>query len=189
VTSLLRRATRPIGATMVALLLLAGCGGDDDDSGSDDESLFTDEGEADGDTTTTSSAEETTTTATTAPAELDPCAIVTKAEAEGVVGTPLDEPVPSAESCSWTGPVTGPTAQFETFVGDGAFKILEIDRDVLAHEFEPIAGTGDEALLEDGALFIRKGEMWVALRVVLLEELSVYRDELLALGLLVADRM
>lgn len=181
----MKRGVRPVAAGMVALLLVAGCGGGDDDAGADDDSLFADEGDAATDTTEA----ETTTTATTPPPELVACDIVSKEEAEAVVGTPLDDALEASESCTYAGPATGPTAQFEVFVGDGAYKFLEIDRDQLGHEFEPIPGTGDEALLEDGSLFIRKGEQWVALRVVLLEELSVYRDALLALGLVVADRM
>ncbi len=176
------RAWRAAAAGFALLLGMTACGGGDDDSSSDDESIFDDES-----TTTTTEAE--TTTTTTAPAELDACALVSKEEAEAVVGTPLEEPVEAPEACTYAGPVTGPTAQFEVFVGDGAFKFLEIDRDELGHEFEEIPGTGDEALLEDGSLFIRKGEQWVALRVVLLEELSVYRQQLLDLGLVVADRM
>ncbi|MCP2329269.1 hypothetical protein HDA40_007776 [Hamadaea flava] len=104
----------------------------------------------------------------------DPCKLLPKADAEKLARTPLDEPVASEGSCTYTGPVTGPTAQVEVYVGDGAKKMLDIDRD-LQHSFTPVTGAGDEGFLEDGAVFFRKGETWVAIRLVLLNDPAANR--------------
>ncbi|GIF76559.1 hypothetical protein [Asanoa siamensis] len=105
------------------------------------------------------------TDATDAAALPDACALLTQADAEKLATTALDPPVKARDTCTWTGPVTGPTAQVEVFVGDGAKKFLDIDRE-LAHEFTEVAGIGDEAHLEDGAIFFAKGGVWVSVRLV-----------------------
>lgn len=107
----------------------------------------------------------------------DACKLLTKADAEKLAGTPLEDAVPVRETCTYTGPVTGPTAQVEVYVGDGAKKMLDIDRD-LGHAFTPLAGIGDEAHLEDGAVFLRKGTVWVAIRLVRLDDPAAFRKPL-----------
>lgn len=130
---------------------------------------------------------------TTAPAEPaaqklpDPCALVTQQEAESLAGTKLAKPAVQPESCTYTGPVTGPLGQVEVYVGPGALKFLQIDRD-LGHDLKRVPNTGDEAWIEDGTLFTRVGTIWIAIRVVRLDELSVYRDVLIRLGRVAADR-
>ncbi|QOC92807.1 hypothetical protein [Micromonospora craniellae] len=47
---------------------------------------------------------------------MDACALVTQEEAEKLAGTPLEEPVSVRETCTYTGPVSGPLAQVEVFV-------------------------------------------------------------------------
>ena len=166
---------------LMALAVLAGCGGGGGgDKAAKDESIF--------DGTTTEAAVGESTTTTTTPASLDACSLVSKSEAEAVVGTALDDAVPARESCSYTGPVTGPTGQFEVYVGPGAKKILDVDRD-LNHTFEPIAGAGDESYLEDGNAFVRKGSQWVALRVVRLDDFAVYKAALTKLAVTVSGRI
>lgn len=101
-----------------------------------------------------------------APAALpDPCALVTKDDAETLAATPLDDAVAVRETCTYSGPVTGPTAQVEIYVGDGAKKILDIDRE-LGHEFTEVAGVGDEAYLENGMIFFSRSGTWVGIRLV-----------------------
>ena len=178
----------PVVATvLVCLLVLAGCGGDDDSdrAGADgNESIFADDTTVPDDATA-----ETTAPETTAPkAEINPCELVTQEEAEAVVGVPLDPPVESDASCAFTAPPTGPTAQVEVFVGEGAYKVLSIDRDELQHEFEPLPGVGDEALFEEGASFVRVGSTWIGIRVVLLDDFEVYKQRLLDLTAKVAER-
>ncbi|MEV0267986.1 hypothetical protein AB0H43_04350 [Hamadaea sp. NPDC050747] len=118
----------------------------------------------------------------------DPCKLLPKADAEKLARTPLDAAVASEGSCTYTGPVTGPTAQVEIYVGDGAKKMLDIDRD-LQHAFTPVAGAGDEAYLEDGAVFFRKGELWVAIRLVLLNDPAANRVPLETAARTVAGRL
>ncbi|KAB1906556.1 hypothetical protein F8279_13920 [Micromonospora sp. AMSO1212t] len=116
------------------------------------------------------------------------CTLVSKADAERLAGTALDEPVVAGQSCTYTGPVTGPTAQVEVFVGDGAKKYLDIERQ-LGHEIRELAGTADEALLTAEAFFLRKGELWVAVRLVRLNDPQENRAPLERLARTVAGRM
>ncbi|GIF53584.1 hypothetical protein DFJ67_4554 [Asanoa ferruginea] len=110
-------------------------------------------------------AAEPTEAAPTIAALPDACGLLPQAEAEAIVGTPLDPPRAIRDTCTYTGPVTGPTAQVEIYVGDGAKKFLDIDRE-LGHTFAELSGIGDEAHLEDGTVFFAKGGVWVGIRVV-----------------------
>jgi hypothetical protein len=104
----------------------------------------------------------------------DPCVIVTLEDAETLAGTPLDPGVGSppendTRSCTYTGPVTGPTAQVEFYVGPGAKKALGVDRD-LGHTITAVAGLGDEAYAEDDSIFWRQFGTWYWIRLVLLND-------------------
>ena len=123
-----------------------------------------------------------------APAQVDACALVSKQDAEKLAGTPLDDPMPSGESCWFTGPVSGPVAQVEVHVGDGAKKMLDIDRD-LGHEFETLSGIGDEAYLEDWNVFVNVSGVWVAVRLVRTDEPATYNKRLTELARTVAGRV
>jgi hypothetical protein len=107
---------------------------------------------------------------------VDPCFLVMQDEADQVAGTPLASGIPSGPAgqpptlCMWTGAPTGPLGQVEVYVGDGAKKFLDIDKDTLKHEFAPIAGLGDEAWAEADAVFFRKGAVWVGLHLVRLND-------------------
>lgn len=118
----------------------------------------------------------------------DACALVSRAEAQRLAGTPVDAAVPVRESCTYTAPVTGPTAQVEVYVGDGAKKYLDIERE-LGHEVRPLAGVGDEAHLTAEAFFIRKGDVWVAVRLMRLNDPQENREPLRSLARTVAGRM
>jgi len=100
----------------------------------------------------------------------DACALLLPDEAALLAATQLDPPTQSDGICTYTAPVTGPLAQVEIYVGPGALKILEIDRDVLGHQFAEVTGIGDEAVAEDGAIFVRVADTWLALRYVTLDE-------------------
>jgi hypothetical protein len=121
--------------------------------------------------TTSSSADPGAEAATLSP---DPCALVTKKEAEKIAGTALNEPVHIRDTCTYTGPVTGPTAQVEVFVGDGAKKFLDVERS-LGHDVKAVAGVGDEAYMEDYAVFLRKGTVWVSIHLVRLDDPAAFR--------------
>ena len=99
---------------------------------------------------------------------IDACALVSLDDAQALAGTALNPGVagnPTSPSCTYTGPTTGPTAQVEVYVGDGAKKTLDIDRS-LGHTLTPITGLGDEAYAEDNNIFIRHAKVWVAIRLV-----------------------
>lgn len=188
----------PLLGVAALVIGLAGCGSPDETSEPEDGGIFagqpSDEALTDAPTEppANDAANDATTEAPTdAPAEVPPpevqvCELVTDEEAEVLAATPLDAPVPSAESCRWTGPVTGPLAQVEIYVGDGAKKIFDIDQ-TLEHEFVPVAGIGDEAHAEDGAIFFSVSGRWVAIRLVGLGDSAAARLEALARA--VADRM
>jgi hypothetical protein len=122
---------------------------------------------------TTVEATTTTTTTTPATAAVDPCTLVTKAEAAKIVGVALNDPIkagnPDDQLCQYTSPPTGPTAQVEAFSGAGAKKQLDIDKDTLKHDFTKLAGIGDEAWLESSNVFVRNGTNWASINVVALD--------------------
>ncbi len=109
------------------------------------------------------------------PPVIDPCALLTLPEAETLAGVKLN---PATEAgadgtktlCQYTSDPSGPTAQVEIIVGDGAKKELDIDRDTLSHKFTTVPGIGDEADQEDDGIFIRKGDNWVDLNLVKLND-------------------
>ncbi|SDZ30196.1 Protein of unknown function [Micromonospora pattaloongensis] len=119
---------------------------------------------------------------------VDPCALVSEQEAEQLAGTPLEEAVPVRESCTYPGPPTGPTAQVEIFVGDGAKKFLDIDRE-LGHDLQPLPGVGDEAYAEDFTVFVHASGVWVAIRLTRLDDAAAYRKPLAELARTVAGRL
>jgi hypothetical protein len=119
---------------------------------------------------------------------VDPCQLVGKADAEKLVGTRLDPPVRGQHSCTYTGPVTGPTAQVEVYVGLGAKKQLDIEH-TLGHELHALAGVGDEAWISDTGVYLRSGQLWVSVLVVLLEEPSQYAKRLGDVARIAAGRL
>jgi hypothetical protein len=128
------------------------------------------------------------TSAPAGPALPGACALVTKPEAEKLAGTPLDDAAPIRETCTYTGPPTGPTAQVEVYVGDGAKKYLDIERD-LGHELRPLSGVGDEAYASIEAVFVLKGGVWATVRLVRLNDPAENRKPLENIARTVAGRM
>jgi hypothetical protein len=183
------RRTRParIGSALAlaAAVTLAACGGDDDESVLD----------AQPDTTApaaTAAPASSTTTAAPARTEFDACELLSQEQADAVMGQSLQTGVPSGppddHSCTYTGPPEGSVAQIELFVGPGAKKFLDIDKD-LDHEFTPVEGIGDEAEIEEGALFFRVGTTWAAIRIVTLDEWATYQPRVEALAREIAAEM
>jgi hypothetical protein len=161
-----------------ALLLLSGCS-----SPSADEQLPPDAGEAgEVDPGTTDAGEQQ------APpldiANLDACTVVTRTDAETLMGTALTDPLRAAtsdvSSCTYPGDPNGPTAQVEVYIGPGVPKQLEIDRDTLAHAFEQPTGIGDEAWQEESMIFARRGDDWVSIRIVTLDDPAAFTSALQA---------
>lgn len=120
---------------------------------------------------------------------LDPCTVITSAEAAKLAGTKLGAPVAASEACTWTAPPTGPTAQVEVYVGDGAKKMLDIERE-LAHEIVQLSGIGDEAWLDATAceVFWQQSGQWVAIRLVRLNDPADNRKPLENLARAAAGR-
>lgn len=117
------------------------------------------------------------------------CDLVSKSEAERLAGTPLGDPVSAAAACTYTGPTSGPTAQVEVYVGDGAKKQLDIERE-LGHRLDPLTGVGDEAYVwVDGAMvFVGEGDRWFSIRLVLLDDPAKHRKPLEELARVAASR-
>ncbi len=124
--------------------------------------------------------------------DYDPCQLVTQGEAETLAGTPLLVGVLSEgggdKSCTFGGPTTGPLAQVEVYLGDGALKFLDIER-TLGHDVVPLEGIGDEAYSEEFAIFARQGDTWVAIHLVRLDEPEPYRQGLEDLARTVISRL
>ncbi len=106
--------------------------------------------------------------ASPSPADIDPCSLVTKTEADKIAGVTLRPPVRAMQTCTFATPTSGPTRQLEVFLGDGVKKFLDIDRQ-LGHEFRTVTGLGDEAYAETGVIFFRMGVLWVSLRLLRLD--------------------
>lgn len=122
---------------------------------------------------------------------IDPCQVVTKADAEALARTPLFAGVPGIPdepSCTYNAPVTGPLAQVSVYIGPGAKKTLDVDR-ALKHRFVRVAGIADEALEETNAIFLRKGDLWVALELVRLNDAATNRRPLERLARTIAARL
>jgi hypothetical protein len=169
--------SRAVGFVALVIVTFVGCGGDDDAA---EPAATQPPAETTADTTTAP-----TSSPTAVPAA---CDLLTHEDAVQLAGTPLDPATPGDASCSYTGPVTGPTAQVEIYVGDGAKKFYDIDVD-LQHVFTPVAGIGDEAYAEENAIFFNQGGTWVAIRLVLLNDPAQNVAPLEAAARAVADRM
>ncbi|SBT46379.1 DUF3558 domain-containing protein [Micromonospora narathiwatensis] len=122
--------------------------------------------------------------------EPEACDLVTDKEAAALARLKLDPKRAGQQGCTWTAPVTGPTGQVEVYVGDGAKKILDIERQ-LGHELETLSGVGDEAYLDTQAneVFVQKTGTWVAIRLVLLNDPKENHKPLKDLVRVVADRL
>ncbi|ASW55938.1 DUF3558 domain-containing protein [Plantactinospora sp. KBS50] len=175
------RRSRPLLA-LALLAVLAGCGRAGDDAGTAAPAFPPDLVASDEPAAPTADDEP-------APAELpDACALLPRADAEKLAGTPLDDPIAVRETCTYTAPVSGPTAQVEVYVGDGAKKMLDVDRE-LGHELTPLTGAGDEGYLEDGNAFFARSGVWVSIRLVRLNDPAENRGPLTAAARAAAGRM
>ncbi len=121
------------------------------------------------------------------------CTLLSLPEATKLASTPLNPATPAGAGdavtlCEYTGPTSGPLAQVEVYVGDGAKQILDTDRRI-GHTFSPIPATGDEAYEEDGNVFVRKGETWAAVRLVRLNDPAENRDPLRLAATTVVGRL
>jgi len=161
--------TGAAGGALVLALTLAACGGGGSSSSAPAKTTPKSK-QSSGSSGSKSSSSTSTTAATKAAALPDPCVLVSQAQAQTLV-VPTLQPGEKAGTgsdlmCQYTSDPNGPTAQVAVFVGDGAKKALDIDKDSLQHDFTQPTGIGDEAWLEDGAIFFRKGTTWAEINVV-----------------------
>jgi hypothetical protein len=95
------------------------------------------------------------------------CTLLTQEEAEKLADADLDAAQEVTDDfCEWDNPPEGSVAQVQVFIGDGAAKTLELDREKVT----PVAGLGDEAYEEEGYIFARKGAVWIEVHLVRLAE-------------------
>ena len=128
------------------------------------------------------------------PPVIDPCKLLTLAEATTLAGVKLNAAVSAGPSgtqtlCQYTSDPSGPTAQVEIISGDGAKKELDIDRDTLGHKFTSVPGIGDEAEQEDGNIFIRKGDNWAEINLVRLNDPAQNVQPMQTAAKIVASRL
>jgi len=74
------------------------------------------------------------------------------------------------------------------YIGPGAKKTLDVERE-LKHRFVRVAGIADDALEETNAIFLRKGDLWVALELVRLNDAATNRRPLERLARTIAARL
>lgn len=143
-------------------------------------------------TVTASAASEAPEEGDASPRPIDACGLLSRAEAEKIAATKLvtggSYSNDDSATCRYTGPTSGPTAQVEVIVGDGAKKLLDIDRE-LGHRFSVVSNVGDECLLEDFIVFVRKDGVWAALNLVRLDDPRKYDKALTKGAQLIIDRL
>jgi hypothetical protein len=158
-----------LGATLgIALTLVTGCATTVDGSG---------QGHAARQPASASAPSSGVPTRSAPAAQPDACSLLTRNEAEALADTKLMAPVGAGPAgsggntlCEFTGPTTGPVAQVEVYIGDGAKKQLDIERDNLKHAFTSVAGIGDQCVQEDDFIFVEKNGEWASIHLVLLND-------------------
>ncbi|MGN6608162.1 MAG: hypothetical protein ACTHMS_14260 [Jatrophihabitans sp.] len=105
-------------------------------------------------------------------AKSNPCSLVTQQEADAIAGTKLMPKMRAQQLCTFATPTSGAVGQLEVYVGDGAKKYYDIDKIDLGHTFRTVPGVGDEAHLEDGAIFVKAKGTWVGLRLLRLDDVD-----------------
>ncbi len=79
--------------------------------------------------------------------------------------------------CRYSAPPTGPTGQLEVFVGIGAKTYYDTETRI-GHTFKDVRNVGDEAHEEDSAIFARKGETWIAIRITTISDSATFVPKL-----------
>ena len=153
--------------TLSGLVLLAACGGDDEESTATPAATQTTSGTQAPAETASPGAEETATAPPQASGgEIEPCALVTQADAEEILGVSLGEQerqtVGPFETCIY-GDVTGNYVQVQ--VSDAVYTESTFDDAMQAAaeqvdiEAEPVSGLGDKAYWLAGVLWVQKGDV------------------------------
>jgi hypothetical protein len=125
----------------------------------------------------------------------DPCTLLTQDEANQLAGRTLQPGVASGPSgaptmCQFTSDPDEPgVAQVTVQVGDGVKKYLDIDKDTLGHTFTQVSDLGDEAWQEDDAIFVRHGDTWIGITLVLLNDPAANVEPLKAAATIAVGRV
>ncbi|HEX7490952.1 MAG TPA: hypothetical protein VF337_04555 [Candidatus Limnocylindrales bacterium] len=122
----------------------------------------------------------------------DPCTLLTQDEADKLAGVKLGAFIPDGApptNSVWPAPLNGAVAQVEVGVGDGAKKFLDIDKDVLGHDFKQVSGLGDEAWQESDTVFVRTGDLWFSLHPVKLDSAPDGQANMVALAKVILGRI
>ncbi len=124
----------------------------------------------------------------------NPCTLLPLADATKLAGTKLLAPTTAGapgrpSACQYDGPTTGPEAQVDVFVGDGAKQQLHIDRDNLHHKFFTVRGVGDQCLQEDDNAFVLKNGLYASINLVRLNDPAQNKARLTAAARTLATNM
>ncbi|MGH9162809.1 MAG: DUF3558 domain-containing protein [Vicinamibacteraceae bacterium] len=119
----------------------------------------------------------------------DPCALVTKADAEKLAGEPMQDAGRGPQTCAY-GPPEGGLPRVEVYVGDPSQRYLTIEQSQ-GRKFRTLSGAGDEAFVSDATalLFIKKSDLLVAVRYVTLSDEAEYRKRFEDLARVIAGRI
>jgi len=98
-----------------------------------------------------------------------PCQLLKRSEANILAGVKLEPPIASGASCTYNPVPTGPAAQVFVFVDSSVPITLTTDRR-LHHAFRKVPRIGDQALEENGYIFVRKGSVWITLHVLAVDQ-------------------
>lgn len=150
-----RAGVGPLVALATCLALLMGCGGGDGGSTV---------GVKDGATTATQPISEGAAEATVDASDHDPCALLTQADAEALLGATPDDPEVESKSCTWRTKKNG-------------FVRLNIDEDFVYETYkndsQPVTGVGDEAYRVDDDIYVKKGSLFFHVHIQGLGERDV----------------
>ncbi|WP_238429072.1 hypothetical protein [Frankia nepalensis] len=109
-------------------------------------------------------------------------------EAERLAGTSLASPVAVDETCTYTAPPAGPTAQVEVRVGQTALDFYTAERQSNSR-LQPLPGVGDDAYVGDYTVFIAKNDFNVSINLVRGNDPAENRGPLENLARTVAGRI
>lgn len=191
------RTGRSIGALVAAALLLIGCGRTDDasvpagagDAALPSPTLAESAGFDDLDDRLTGSAKDETLRVD----RLDPCALLTRDEAETIVRARLLDARPNnvgsdRPSCTYGADPAGTTAQVQLFVGDGAESLIAVNRRLGGDNIE-VEELGDGAFLRHTTLHFHAAGLPVVLSVVRLVEAKTLHPAMIAAAQSIVQRM
>jgi hypothetical protein len=124
---------------------------------------------------------------------LDPCALITRQEAEAIVRAPLLEAVQynlgtERPSCTYGAVPSGPTAQVQIYVGEGAESLIALHRR-LGGEIVELEELGEGAFLRHTTLHYQPSGVPIVISVVRLVDATTLHPAMITAARVVAERM